>query len=283
MTLQKSLVVLDDIDIEGQSDGITVMPDTSEANDDVEERSEAENESVRGCDPINPGAGAKEPSANIIDTKIELAKIEAESVESIVDVLIEESSNLIPHQISSSTHHDEDSKTRLNLSLSPSTTTLPTQEPSSPPFLYKSISPQQSAHLFGWSPRLLLAISVVLLSCCCNVIFLELLVRQDPGIGNLVTAAQFLVIAVEGFFLTTRCGTVGPKVTAVSCTFQSSSAIPISCISAYYISFISSICCLLHIPSPASPAYFVFSCFCRLGYFSYGRMFQITSASWEIM
>ena len=29
-----------------------------------------------------------------------------------------------------------------------------------------------------WSPRLLLAISVVLVSCCSNVIFLELLVRQ---------------------------------------------------------------------------------------------------------
>ena len=262
MTLQKSLVVLDDIDIEGQSDGMTVMPDTSEANDDLEERSEAENESVRGCDPITPGAGPKEPSANIIDTKIELAKIEAESVESIVDVLTEDSSNLNPHEISSTTHHDEDSKARLNLSLSPSTSpALPTQEPSSPPFLYKSISPQQSAHLFGWSPRLLLAISVVLLSCCCNVIFLELLVRQDPGIGNLVTAAQFLVIAVEGFFLTTRCGTVGPKVTAVSCTFQSCPAIPISCISASYISSIS---CLLHLPSPEYPASSISCIFCLL-------------------
>ena len=29
-----------------------------------------------------------------------------------------------------------------------------------------------------WSPRLLLAISIVLVSCCSNVIFLELLVRQ---------------------------------------------------------------------------------------------------------
>ena len=31
---------------------------------------------------------------------------------------------------------------------------------------------------FLWSPRLLLAISIVLVSCCSNVIFLELLVRQ---------------------------------------------------------------------------------------------------------
>ena len=107
MALQKSLVVLDDIDIEGQSDGMTVMPDTSEANDDLEDRSEAENESVRGCDPIDPGAGPKEPSANIIDTKLELAKIEAESVEPIVDVLSEEGSNLIPHQISSTPHRHQ--------------------------------------------------------------------------------------------------------------------------------------------------------------------------------
>jgi len=63
-----------------------------------------------------------------------------------------------------------------------------------------------------WSPRLLLAISIVLVSCCSNVIFLELLVRQDPGIGNLVTFSQFLVIAVEGFIFTTKLGTVGPVV-----------------------------------------------------------------------
>jgi len=63
-----------------------------------------------------------------------------------------------------------------------------------------------------WSPRLLLAILVVLVSCCSNVIFLELLVRQDPGIGNLVTFSQFLVIAVEGFIFTTKLGTVGPVV-----------------------------------------------------------------------
>jgi len=63
-----------------------------------------------------------------------------------------------------------------------------------------------------WSPRLLLAISIVLVSCCSNVIFLELLVRQDPGIGNLVTFSQFLVIAVEGFIFTTKFGTVGPVV-----------------------------------------------------------------------
>ena len=37
-----------------------------------------------------------------------------------------------------------------------------------------------------WSPRLLLAISIVLVSCCSNVIFLELLVRQVFLISSLL-------------------------------------------------------------------------------------------------
>ena len=53
---------------------------------------------------------------------------------------------------------------------------------------------------------------MVLVGCCSNVVFLELLVSQDPGIGNLVTFAQFLTIALEGFILTTKFGTVKPKV-----------------------------------------------------------------------
>jgi len=58
----------------------------------------------------------------------------------------------------------------------------------------------------------LLAILMVLVGCCSNVVFLELLVSQDPGIGNLVTFAQFLIIALEGFIFTTKFGTVKPKV-----------------------------------------------------------------------
>ena len=60
--------------------------------------------------------------------------------------------------------------------------------------------------------RAWLAVLLVLLGCCSNVIFLELLVKQDPGIGNLVTFAQFLAIALEGFVFTTRCGTVAPAI-----------------------------------------------------------------------
>ena len=37
-----------------------------------------------------------------------------------------------------------------------------------------------------WSPRLLLAISIVLVSCCSNVIFLELLVRQVVLLSSLL-------------------------------------------------------------------------------------------------
>jgi len=58
----------------------------------------------------------------------------------------------------------------------------------------------------------LLAILMVLIGCCSNVVFLELLVSQDPGIGNLVTFAQFLTIAIEGFIFTTKFGTVKPQV-----------------------------------------------------------------------
>ena len=57
-----------------------------------------------------------------------------------------------------------------------------------------------------------LAILMVLIGCCTNVIFLELIIKQDPGAGNLVTFAQFLLIATEGLIFTTKFFTVKPKV-----------------------------------------------------------------------
>jgi len=57
-----------------------------------------------------------------------------------------------------------------------------------------------------------LAILMVLIGCCTNVIFLELIIQQDPGAGNLVTFAQFLLIALEGLIFTTKFFTVKPKV-----------------------------------------------------------------------
>jgi len=58
----------------------------------------------------------------------------------------------------------------------------------------------------------IIATLLVLAGCCSNVIFLELLVKEDPGCGNLITFASFLFISIEGIIFTTKFGTVGPKV-----------------------------------------------------------------------
>jgi UDP-xylose/UDP-N-acetylglucosamine transporter B4 len=52
-----------------------------------------------------------------------------------------------------------------------------------------------------------LAIIFVFVGCCANVYFLELLVVEDPGSGNLVTVCQFVFISLEGFMTTLRFGT----------------------------------------------------------------------------
>lgn len=57
-----------------------------------------------------------------------------------------------------------------------------------------------------------LAIVMVFVGCCSNVVFLELLVKVDPGSGNLITFLQFLFIALEGFLFTSKCGTVKPRI-----------------------------------------------------------------------
>uniref|UniRef100_U5EU57 Putative udp-n-acetylglucosamine transporter n=1 Tax=Corethrella appendiculata TaxID=1370023 RepID=U5EU57_9DIPT len=58
----------------------------------------------------------------------------------------------------------------------------------------------------------LYAIIMVFVGCCSNVIFLELLVKLDPGSGNLITFLQFVFIALEGFLFTSKCGTVKPRI-----------------------------------------------------------------------
>ncbi|RZF37050.1 hypothetical protein LSTR_LSTR012393 [Laodelphax striatellus] len=55
------------------------------------------------------------------------------------------------------------------------------------------------------------AIISVFIGCCSNVVFLELLVKEDPGSGNLITFSQFLFIAIEGFIFTMKFGTKKPK------------------------------------------------------------------------
>jgi len=60
--------------------------------------------------------------------------------------------------------------------------------------------------------KALCAIALVFIGCSINVVFLELLVVADPGSGNLITFSQFVVIALEGFLTTMRCGTKRSKV-----------------------------------------------------------------------
>ncbi|CAB3364520.1 Hypothetical predicted protein [Cloeon dipterum] len=53
---------------------------------------------------------------------------------------------------------------------------------------------------------------LVFLGCCSNVYFLELLVKEDPGIGIFATFSQFLFIALHGFVSSARCGTRKPQI-----------------------------------------------------------------------
>ncbi|XP_042204107.1 UDP-xylose and UDP-N-acetylglucosamine transporter-like isoform X2 [Homarus americanus] len=50
------------------------------------------------------------------------------------------------------------------------------------------------------------AILFVFIGCCSNVVFLELLVKEEPACGSLLTFAQFIFIAIEGFVVTTDFG-----------------------------------------------------------------------------
>jgi UDP-xylose/UDP-N-acetylglucosamine transporter B4 len=58
----------------------------------------------------------------------------------------------------------------------------------------------------------LVTILTALGGCCSAVVFLELLINEDPECGNLVTFASFLFIVLEGFFNTTRMGTKKAKI-----------------------------------------------------------------------
>ncbi|XP_055312263.1 UDP-xylose and UDP-N-acetylglucosamine transporter-like [Sitodiplosis mosellana] len=55
--------------------------------------------------------------------------------------------------------------------------------------------------------KVALAILGTILGCCANVVILEYMVKMDPGLGNLVTFAQFAFIALEGFIFTSKFGT----------------------------------------------------------------------------
>ncbi|PIK36965.1 putative UDP-xylose and UDP-N-acetylglucosamine transporter-like [Apostichopus japonicus] len=53
---------------------------------------------------------------------------------------------------------------------------------------------------------------MVMVGCCSNVVFLELLIKYDQGAGNLVTFGQFLFIAVEGFIFALDFGRKKPVI-----------------------------------------------------------------------
>ncbi|KAE8738198.1 hypothetical protein FOCC_FOCC016327 [Frankliniella occidentalis] len=55
-------------------------------------------------------------------------------------------------------------------------------------------------------------IAGVFIGCGINVVFLELLVKEDPGSGNLVTFTNFFFIALIGFVVTAKFGTVKPNI-----------------------------------------------------------------------
>ncbi|XP_050313307.1 UDP-xylose and UDP-N-acetylglucosamine transporter [Anthonomus grandis grandis] len=57
-----------------------------------------------------------------------------------------------------------------------------------------------------------LAIFMVILGCMLNNVFLEYIIKLDPGSGHLITALQFLFIALHGLIFTSKFGTVKPKV-----------------------------------------------------------------------
>ncbi|XP_014277215.1 UDP-xylose and UDP-N-acetylglucosamine transporter isoform X2 [Halyomorpha halys] len=52
-----------------------------------------------------------------------------------------------------------------------------------------------------------IAVAGVFLGCCLNALFLEYLVKCDPGAGTMVTFGQYLFIAIEGFINTYKFGT----------------------------------------------------------------------------
>ncbi|XP_068132129.1 nucleotide sugar transporter SLC35B4 [Hyperolius riggenbachi] len=56
------------------------------------------------------------------------------------------------------------------------------------------------------------AVTLVFFGCCSNVVFLELLARTFPGCGNIVTFAQFLFIALEGFIFESDFGRKRPAI-----------------------------------------------------------------------
>ncbi|XP_059490226.1 UDP-xylose and UDP-N-acetylglucosamine transporter-like isoform X2 [Neocloeon triangulifer] len=52
----------------------------------------------------------------------------------------------------------------------------------------------------------------IFLGCCTNVFFMEILIKQDPGIGTLVTFTQYLFNSIYGFIFSSKFGTKKPEI-----------------------------------------------------------------------
>ncbi|KAG1957597.1 UDP-xylose and UDP-N-acetylglucosamine transporter [Pimephales promelas] len=83
----------------------------------------------------------------------------------------------------------------------------------------------------------LFATSLVFVGCCSNVVFLELLVRDFPGCGNIVTFAQFAFIALEGFIFETNFGRKKPHIPLSNYVIMVTMFFTVSVINNYALNF----------------------------------------------
>lgn len=81
------------------------------------------------------------------------------------------------------------------------------------------------------------AIILVFIGCCSNVVFLELLVREFPGCGNIVTFAQFAFIALEGFIFETDFGRKRPAIPVRNYVIMVTMFFTVSVINNYALNF----------------------------------------------
>ncbi|KAG7523012.1 hypothetical protein JOB18_036535 [Solea senegalensis] len=82
-----------------------------------------------------------------------------------------------------------------------------------------------------------IAVALVFIGCCSNVVSLELLVREFPGCGNIVTFAQFLLIALEGFIFETNFGRKKPTIPISNYVIMVTMFFTVSVINNYALNF----------------------------------------------
>ncbi|XP_075998576.1 UDP-xylose and UDP-N-acetylglucosamine transporter [Genypterus blacodes] len=81
------------------------------------------------------------------------------------------------------------------------------------------------------------AIALVLVGCCSNVVSLELLAREFPGCGNIVTFAQFAFIALEGFFFEMNFGRKSPVIPVRNYVIMVTMFFTVSVVNNYALNF----------------------------------------------